>query len=366
MGISHRSLLFGTYSIALLALLGVLAGPTPPSAAASSGAPFALVSPQKAEALARSTHRTRAAALRQGVRFRDRTPHAMPRLHIEGTLPHQGLHDESMEAVKDFIAARDLALAGRLTGDLTQSRRAASLISAWLAVYRPSFNPINDEKLDGLIIAYDLLPTDIKAPLVRPMTRFLREMAEGYLERLPRLMGSTARNNWQSHRIKLITLAAYALGDEKLVARAKEAFRAQLAANIRSDGSTFDFAERDAVHYVVYDLEPLALAALAAREHGDDWYRLKNPAGAGVEEALLWLKRYADGKATHEEFVRSKVRFDAQRRKAGVTGFGGRFDPKKARGVMMIAARLDPRFAPTSKSLGWSTPLFDLVWPLPD
>jgi len=290
----------------------------------------------------------------------------MTRLQIEGTLPHHGAYDESVEAVRDFSAARDLALSGRLTGNSEDSRKAAAIISSWLSVYRPSHNPIDETQLDGLFIAYDLLPADIKAPLKNPMNRFLRELARGYLERIPAVTWDTATNNWQSHRVKLVTLAAYELGDADLVARAKDAFYAQISANIRPDGSTVDFAQRDAVHYAVYDLEPLALAALAAREHGDDWYHLKSPNGVGLEEALLWVKRYADGKATHEEFVHSKVKFDAERRKAGVKGFGGRFDPKSARALMMIAARLDPRFVPATKALGWSTPLFDLVWPLKD
>ncbi|UFS68801.1 alginate lyase family protein [Geomonas sp. RF6] len=335
-------------------------------AATAPGAPFALVSPRKAEALEHSSHRTRGAALRNGEKVRRHAAHPVPRLQIEGRLPHRGGYDESMEAAKDFTAARDLALAGRLTRDPEKLKRAAGIISAWLAVYHPTYNPIDESRIDSLIIAYDLLPPDVKAPLAKPMNNFLRELAEGYLDRLPQVTDKTATNNWQSHRIKLITLASYALGDRSLIAQAKSAYRTQLANNIRPDGSTVDFQERDAVHYVVYDLEPLALAALAAQEHGEDWYHLKNPAGVGLEEALLWLKPYADGSATHDEFVRSKVKFDAERRKAGIAEFRGQFDPKGARGVMMIAARLDPRFIPTTKELGWSTPLFDLVWPLRD
>ncbi|MFX5817457.1 alginate lyase family protein, partial [Acinetobacter baumannii] len=76
---------------------------------------------------------------------------------------------------------------------------------------------------------------------------------------------------WNSHRVKLAVLAAAALQDDRLWGRARQAFDAQVARNIRADGSTLDMEERDALHYVVYDLEPLVRAAQVAQGRGEQW-----------------------------------------------------------------------------------------------
>ena len=332
---------------------------------ASAEAPFALVSPDEAAALA---HAKPSSARAQAIRFADRVlgrpPHAMARLHVEGTLPHHGIYDESREALRDFPAARDLALAARLTGDARYAQAAARFIAAWIQTYRPSFNPIDETGFDSLILAFDLLPEAEKAPLGEPARRFWESLSQGYLDRMPTLKGGTATNNWQSHRVKLATLAAFAAGEPGLVARARQAYAAQLAANLKPDGSCIDFEQRDAIHYVVYDLEPLMAAALAAHRHGEDWYGLAAPSGAALPRALDWLAPYLDGRLRHAEFVHSTVRFDYQRREAGLAGFAGAFDAKAARDLIAMAARLDARYAPLSRTLGSTGPWLDLLWPL--
>lgn len=346
-------------SIALPLLL-VLAGLAPARAD-----PFALVSAAEAGALMRAPAGSpRAQAIRFADRVLDRTPHAMNRIHVEGTLPHQGIYDESREALRDFPAARDLALAARLTGEARYAEAASRLIAAWLDRYRPSFNPIDETGFDALILAYDLLPPSYRAPIATPMLGFMRALSRGYLDRIATVTGTIATNNWQSHRVKLAVLSAFESGEADTIERAQRAFAAQLGANLRPDGSTYDFELRDAIHYVVYDLEPLVLAALAAARHGTDWYAAASPNEASLAKSLDWLAPYADGSRTHAEFVHSTVRFDYQRREAGVTGFSGDFDPKAARDLFAAAARLDRRYADLSHKLGTTGPWLDLVWPL--
>jgi len=299
---------------------------------------FALVSPQETVALRDLTQSpARAAVLRAADRAVGRTPKAMARVHMEGTLPGKGIYDESQEALRDLPAARDLALAGRLTGDPRYVEAARRIVKAWIEIYNVSFNPIDETSFDTLLVAWDLLPEAARAGLESGAGRLFRDLSEGYLAHP--LKGNTAINNWNSHRVKLIALAAFALGDPALIARAHDAYRTQLRANIRADGSTLDFELRDAVHYVVYDLEPLAVAALAAGRHGHDWVAEEN---AALIRGLAWLEPYAAGEKVHQEFARTTLAFDRTRRQAGLPGFDGPFDPKKARTAMALAARLDP------------------------
>jgi hypothetical protein len=116
-------------------------------------------------------------------------------------------------------------------------------------------------------------------------------------------------------------------------------------------------AERDALHYVVYSLEPLLEAALFARDEGRALYAIEGPQGRSLAGTLGWLEPYARGEKTHDEFVRSQVRFDAERAAAGVPGFAGPFEPKKAQWTYWLAAELDSRWRPASTLLGtpWIT-----------
>ncbi len=290
----------------------------------------------------------------------------MARVHTEGTLQHQGIRDESEEAERDFPIARNLALAGRLTGDERYTKAAAKIVSAWLSTYHPDFNPIDETIFDELLVAYDLLEPDAKAPLVGPMQLFLRTLANGYFDRMETLRGGTATNNWQSHRIKLVTMAAFELADPNLIRKARQAYAKQLEANLRPDGTNIDFEERDALHYVTYDLEPLEMAALVAKQHGEDWYHMTAPNGATVGKTIDWLVPYAEGTKTHEEFVHSKVKFDYARRDAGQPGFSGPFDPQNARETIALAARLDRKYAPLARKMGETDPLLTLLFPLGD
>ncbi len=277
-----------------------------------------------------------------------RAPHAVPVVHTEGTLPGQGIYDLSLEAKRDWPAALDVALGGALTGDERFVQKAVEFWAAWLTTYRVSLNPIDETDLDQMLLAYDLLPMAARAPIADQVAGFCRTTATGYLDAMPRVRGGTATNNWQSHRVKLATLTAFAMGDSGLVARARAAFRKQLADNLREDGTVLDFVERDALHYVTYDLEPLLVAALAARAHGEDWY---GDGDRALGRAIAWLVPYATGEKVHEEYVRSTVAFDRQRAAAGMPGFAGMWMSDGAEYTFALATRLDAQFKDVSEKL---------------
>lgn len=286
-------------------------------------------------------------------------PKPLERLHTEGTLPHEDIHDQSVEAEQDLDLMRDAALVWRVTSDERYLRLVDRFLFAWASTYRPSFNPIDEAHFDAMILAYDLTASALPVKTRNASAAFIAALANGYVERIdrePRPLAGTYRNNWESQRVKLVAMAAFTLDDRKLINTAQRLFIEQVGNNIAPDGATVDFAERDALHYVAYDLEPLVFAALAARRHNRNWLLQRAENGASLALALDWLVPYALGKKTHDEFVHSSVAYDEKRREAGLPGYSGPWDPKRAAELFHLAARLSGRYAPVALRLSPTPP----------
>jgi hypothetical protein len=157
---------------------------------------------------------------------------------------------------------------------------------------------------------------------------------------------STSKNNHHSHRLKIIGHAAFVLPHSDLSRWVVTDYRRHLDVNLYADGTTFDFHERDALHYHVYDLLPLVELAIAADKNGADLYGYTAPQGASLEKSIAFLIPYITGKKEHREFVRSKVRFDLQRSSAGDPSIrvGEKWNPMKAKTLLDLAGYFQPRF----------------------
>jgi hypothetical protein len=296
-------------------------------------------------------------------------PKPLAHLHVEGTLPHEGIYDQSAQALNDLDLMRNAALAWRATSDDRYLKLVNRFLFAWVTTYQPSFNPIDETRFEGLILAYDLTASALPVKTRNAAASFITKLANGYIAQIdaqPRPLSGAYRNNWQSHRIKLIAMSAFTLNDRKLINAAQRLFVEQIGGNIAPDGTTFDFTERDALHYVVYDLQPLVTAALAARRQNRNWLIERAKNGASLADALNWLTPYALGTKTHEEFVHSGVAFDAKRRAAGLPGYSGQWAPKEATTLFYLAARLNGRYTPVALRLSPTPPAWLAVClPLP-
>ncbi len=280
-------------------------------------------------------------------------PNPLAHVHTEGTLPHHGIREQSIAAEKDWPVMRQAALAWRLSGDPRYLRQVDDYLGAWADVYQPDFNPIDETNLDQLINAYALTADNLRLETRAASRRLISDLGNGYLARIQQFHGQnkgTQTNNWQSHRVKLITVAAAALGDRTMLEQAHQVFKQQITDNVLPDGSVIDFHYRDALHYVVYDLEPLVQAALAAKPYGGDWLNLKAN-GASLGAALDWLVPYANGQRSHQEFVHTHVQFDKDRAGVGEAGYSGTWEPKSSATLFWLAAQLDKRYLPVATQL---------------
>lgn len=298
----------------------------------------------------------RAALLRAAAAALARNPDPVPVVHIEGTLPTHPSYARSSQARTEWRSLAVLANAYAMTREARYLDGYVRYLSAWLDVYVISGNPIDETALGEWLLAYRSAGAALPPALAQRMRQFGCDLAFRYAQPQP-ASRRTSTNNWQSHRAKLAVMGAHVCGEPTLIARAGAVFAAQIENNLLPSGESVDFAERDAVHYVVYSVEPLLEAALFAHAQGQPLFAIEGSKGQSIGRTLDWLAPYVRGDRTHEEFVRSRVPFDAQRAAAGVPGFAGPFDPKKARTTYWLAARLDAKWLELSSALGrpWIT-----------
>ncbi len=287
--------------------------------------------------------------------YLERASRAQAVVATEGTIKGNALHDSSVRAKSDWLGMRLLALAWASTGEDRYLKKVSEYFSSWLSVYSATFNPIDDTDLDAVIDAYAITKGSLPADVEAKAGAFIRQLGRGYAARMASNRGKNGiwKSNWQSHRVKLLTLAAVATDDNDLLDQAEEFYRDQVVRNISSNGSTYDFELRDAIHYATYSLEPLTRAAVAAKSRGRDWYGDNGPGGGRLNSGLVWLESFATGKRTHLEFANTKVEFDITRRNAGVEGFSGAWNPAGASALYWLAsAGLNPAFKDTATQTG--------------
>ncbi|PIJ49421.1 hypothetical protein BV501_12825 [Erwinia sp. OAMSP11] len=285
-------------------------------------------------------------------------PHPVPYLHTQGLLPHQGIRDLSIAAEKDLHVMRNAALIWRATGDKKWLKVAHQYLMAWVKEYKPSYDPIDETGFESLIDSYAITKNAMPAEDRKMVESFLKKWGDGYISSIQHADNKkTWINNWQSHRIKIITMIAVAIDDKDLFDKSRYLFTNQLSKNIMGTGEPIDFIQRDALHYVVYDIEPLVQAALAAKRFGENWYLIKGDNGGSVKKALLWLAPYAAGEKRHKEFVHSHAHFDQARAQAGIKGFKGMFNRRTAAKLYWMATGLDNSWRTLAKNLSGKPPV---------
>jgi len=271
-----------------------------------------------------------------------RPPNPIRLIQTEGKLAGDPVKVATQHALADMGDLTDLSYAYLLTGEGRYAEQARLIILAWSRVNRPTGDPIDETNLEPLIVAYDFTRASYLAAD--------RAEADAYLQRLIKAEWGARQltTNWQSHRLKVIGLSAYVLGDGTQIARAVDGFKRLVDANLNADGTSYDFLERDALHYHVYDLEPLLTLAIAAHRHGLDFYDYVGAKGGSLRRSVQFLIPFCTGASQHREFVNSKVLFDRQRAANGEKGYqiGHLFRPAEGYRALSLAAVLDDAARP--------------------
>jgi hypothetical protein len=273
------------------------------------------------------------------------TPNPADTILTEGILQGNPRKIKTWESLNDMQKVYALSLAYKLTGDQKYLNKASEFLGAWAKINHPQGNPINDTNLDRIIFAYDLLKNDLSAALRNEVALWLEEVANQEIKSYNKAAsgkGKTHVNNWNSHRIKEVAEVAWAINNAKLKEWAINTYKMQIEANLLPDGSSYDFHERDALHYHIYDVDPLLVAAtIIARDGSFDGnpYTFTSKTGSSLKKSIDWLIPFYTGEKTHAEWVNSKSAFDKKRAANGEKGYiaGTLFKPAEARTSIALA-----------------------------
>lgn len=278
------------------------------------------------------------------------SPHPIRTISTEGRLDGDPVKRVTAEALKDMRAVWALVWAYEVTGKKDYALGARGYILAWARKNRPTGDPIDETNLEPLIVAYDLTWDEFSADDRTVVDHYLRSLIAAELG------ARQSINNWQSHRDKILVLSAFALRDDALAARFVIGVERQIGANLYADGSSYDFHQRDALHYHIYDLEPLLTVAIAVRRHGLNLYDFTGSGGGSIRSSVQFLLPFCLGEKQHQEFVHSKERFDRARANNGQADYkiGHLFQPISAYNALCLAASFDPATQPAIARL---TPL---------
>lgn len=266
----------------------------------------------------------------------DDEPNPIQSIRSEGKLAKDPAKIRTHESMADMHKIFCLAYAWAVTDKADYAAKAGKFLAAWAKVNRSRGDPIDDTGLDDAIVAFDLVQKQLPAEDRKEIEKWLRQVAEAELK-----SGTHGYNNWNSHRLKIMGLIGFALEDKKLIDAAVEGYKKQIDRNLKPDGSSIDFHDRDALHYHTYDIEPLLTLAIAAQMNGIDLYHYA-AGGASLGKAVAFLFPYCEGKE-HKEFVNTKVGFDRARAKAGQAEYeaGHPWNPKAAAGTLILNGFFD-------------------------
>ena len=264
----------------------------------------------------------------------------------EGKLKTDPLAIKTRESLGDMRKMYFFAYIFAATGDTQYADKAREFILAWSQQNTPTGNPIDETSLDDLFFAFDLTQSTFSNAEKKIAQTWLRKVANTQIAiglMHARKGDGISKNNWQSHRLKIVGLIGYTLSEKKYIDYAIESFKRQVEVNLRPDGSSIDFHERDALHYHCYDVEPLLELAIAANNNGTNLYTYKSKSGASLEKSVKFLLPFCSGVKKHAEFVKSSVAFDRKRAESGDENYkaGHLFDPKKGGHTLELAAAFD-------------------------
>jgi hypothetical protein len=288
-------------------------------------------------------------------------PNPVEVIRTEGLLKNDSKKIATQKSLKDMDKVYALAAAWVVTKDEKYRSKTKEFILAWAKVNKASGDPIDETNLEDMIRAYDFVKTGFTDDEQRIVDEWLLSVANAEVTiKRNNPKRATNFNNWNSHRLKVVGLIALVTGNKEYLDWVQSDYKEQIAKDLRPDGGSFDFEERDAMHYHLYTLEPLLVLCAAMKVRRYNLYDYQAPNGSSLKKSVAFIMPYVRGEKKHEEYVHSKVKFDRERASAGQKEFavGREFEPKEALLTLSLYYFFDAEVLPLIQKLSNNDSLY--------
>jgi hypothetical protein len=299
------------------------------------------------------------------------------RIEMEGVLSTENRYQRSSKAVRMFPTMIAWAFCARLEATDAAGQKCKTTLfeglfgkdgnHGWLGIYKPTGNPIDESNLLPLIQAIDISGPLFTKTETEKVRSFLKQtIIQGDQFFAAKKSGTSSRvNNHNTWRLTVRAAAAKVLNDQVLLSETRVLFARHVvddllgpsgwkpdsacpnnASETRYGG--YDFRQRDALHYHVYNLEAFVFAATFTPD------ALEHTERKAINDALDFLRPYFTGQKIHREFVCSTVPFDREQANAGIEEYKTNpWKPERTRKLLRDARPVFPEIKP------WTTNIVD-------
>ena len=258
--------------------------------------------------------------------------HPIPILGSSGKIDMNDPHlIASREALKDAERAALLALTYRLTRNVDYFHKTREILTNWARVNKPTGNPIDETKLEGMIWAYDLIACDLSDDDNAQLLDWFKRLRK---QKLVWTFGPITRtNNYRVHQLKMLLLL------DKVLRRysdwQNDIDSAVILSTINlhpTTGMSVDYLQRNALYYHNYVIQPWIEISLIT---GSCW--------EPVKQAFAFLSKKIQAHQVSGEFLHSKATIDTLRAGGGFKYAikGGTFDISKAAPTIVMYYTVD-------------------------
>jgi hypothetical protein len=274
-------------------------------------------------------------------------PRPIEIINYEGMLNNHPDRVATVNHLYDMMRVEIWLSAWLITGDSRYEQAMCRYLLAWAKIYKPTGNPINENKLDPLLTAAVMLADRLDRNERDIVLNWLKDLAEAEIKSVE-TMPSSVENNWHPKRLKVVALAAEVLSHNEWRDWVVGETRSYITRALRPDGSSRDFEQRDALSYHISGVRPLLrLISLLPPIHRQELYG-ESPDGSSVARSVAFVIPYALGEKEHGEFLKTNVELDHRRAQAGLEHYqpGRPFDPQRSISLFQLAGAFEETYRP--------------------
>jgi hypothetical protein len=270
-------------------------------------------------------------------------PRPLEVVHYEGLLDTNPKRVNTMKSFADIDNVVTFIYAGYGTDNPQFGQKSKEIITAWAKKYKPTSNPINENKFTAFFWAYHLYKNYFSKTEQEIVENWMHEIALAEKNRK-----QTPNNNWEAKRLKIIGIIGSILQDENLMNYSVEGYKKFIATAYFADGTSNDLHHRDALSYHVSGIKPCLTAFINLSQFNPEFnlYDYETENGASIKKSVEYVIPYATGEKQRKEWINTKVELDKKRAAAGIEKYqpGKLFDPKQAWEMFQWACYYNPEW----------------------